>query len=103
MLTFRLGAMHYSIPAHLVQAICPLHSYTPIPFAQPGIVGVVSSEERSLVIVDVGPLFEQPRATIQPDAALLLVSLNGVDTGLLAAQILSAPGDMLHRLPTRSG
>jgi chemotaxis signal transduction protein len=91
LLMFRLGDAYYTIPARLVQGICPLLTYTPLPFTEPGIVGVVNINDRLLVVLDVRSLFQQPCTAPQRDARLLLVKLDGLDTGLLADSVPGHP------------
>jgi chemotaxis signal transduction protein len=95
-LLFRLGNACYTIPARLVQGICPLVTYTPLPFTEPGIVGVVNITERLLVVIDIRSLFQQLCTAPQRNALLLLVKLDGLDTGLLAD---SVPGHPARQQP----
>lgn len=93
-LLFRLGNACYTIPARLVQSICPLVTYTPLPFTEPGIVGVVNMADRLLVVIDIRSLFQQHCMAPQCNALLLLVKLDGLDTGLLADSVPGHPATL---------
>lgn len=88
---FRLGDAYYSLPTLCIRAIQPLGQYTPLPLTHAGIVGIVPTQGRLLVVVDIRPLLALPWVMPHPRAMLLQVTLNEMDVGLLVDSIVVAP------------
>lgn len=85
---FRLGEQHYRLPAHQVQGIQPLGFYTPVPFSDDYVVGVIKEQARQIVVLDVRPMLGQNKLPPLPDASIILLKLNGLAIGLLADGVL---------------
>jgi len=80
---FCLGNVYYGIPNYLINEICPLGNYIPLPFIHPGIVGLIWKHERPLPIIDMHYLTNMKPVTPTPDEALIIIQLAGMEIGLL--------------------
>ncbi len=88
LVVFRLGNATYGVPHHIVHAISPCPTWTPLPFTPACIVGVATIEERRLTVLDVRPLFHHAQTpVVQPQALLLRIHLAHVEVCLLAEHV----------------
>jgi hypothetical protein len=89
MVVFHSGTGSYGVPSHIVRAIQPLGPYTPLPFTQSYILGVVRVAERLMVVLDIRPLEARIACPPSPDMPMVIVGLDGLEVGLLAEQVTS--------------
>ncbi len=80
---FCLGNVYYGIPTYLINEICPLGNYIPLPFIHPGIVGLIWKHEHPLPIIDMHYLTNKEPVTPTPEEALIILQLAGMEIGLL--------------------
>lgn len=87
-LTFRLSDGEYSLPAQYVREVQALGDITPLPFTPAFFVGLVNLRGRLLAVLDIRPLLDIAQAPIQPQSFLLVLTVQGVEVGLLADEVV---------------
>jgi purine-binding chemotaxis protein CheW len=87
-LAFRIDASSYSIPARFVREVQPLGDCTPLPHTPAFVAGLVNVRGRLIAVLDIRPLLDMPQAALRPNAFLLILSVQGMDVGLLADEII---------------
>ncbi len=90
MVIFAIGNRKYGLPATMVRAIRPLGNYMPLPFTHPLIVGVFSTQQETIAILDIRPLVTYVQSIPHPDAEVLIVQLKKMEIGLLTDGIVAA-------------
>jgi chemotaxis signal transduction protein len=101
-LLFRIDATYYAVPAQLVSDIQPLGVYTPVPFTQPCIIGVVNVQSHILSVFDVRSLLHHKHTKPHPNAVLLCIRLHHIDIGLMADSIVQTPHVLASHSTTSS-
>lgn len=92
MVLFRLDKTRYGILTDQVYQIKRLQEYTPLPFTQRCIVGVVHIQDRMVAVLDLCQSEQAARIVHRfDDTWLIIVTLHGMDVGLLADEIIAAP------------
>lgn len=91
MVLFQREGRLYGIRQLVVQDIVSLGNYTPLPFTQPCILGLVHLADILLPVLDIVSLMSGTRKRPPHDACLIVVHLNDVEVGLLADSILPIP------------
>jgi purine-binding chemotaxis protein CheW len=110
-LTFQLGESAYGVAVELVREVQVLGSYTPLPGTPPFVLGLVNLRGQLLSALDLRPLLGLPRRAPRVGAVLLIVSVSGMQVGLLADEVLAirragvnlSPGLALAEGQTASG
>jgi purine-binding chemotaxis protein CheW len=106
LLAFRLGQDEYSIPAQYVREVQMLGDITPLPFTPACIIGLVNIRGRLLAALDIRPLLDIAAAPPQPQAFLLVLTVNGIEIGLLAdavVEVRRSDGQLAPVLATATG
>jgi purine-binding chemotaxis protein CheW len=85
---FRLGAGRYGVAARLVREVQPLAGYTPLPGTPPFVLGLINLRGHLLAALDIRPLLGSPTSSPNSGAALVIVSVGGVEVGLLADEVI---------------
>ncbi len=105
-LTFQLGPGSYSIPARFIREVQQLGNFTSLPHTPPFIVGLANIRGRLLTVLDIRPLLELPQTPPGSNAFLLVLTINGVEVGLLAdvvVEIRHSTDDLMPMLSTAGG
>ena len=87
-LTFRLGDGEYSVPAQYVREVQALGDVTPLPFTPAFVVGLVNLRGRLLTALDIRPLLDMAEAPPSSQAFLLILTVNGIEVGLMADAVV---------------
>lgn len=99
-LTFRLGVGRYSLPVRYVREVQPLTSYTPLPATPSFVVGLVNVRGRLLCALDIRPLLDIAFAPPPQNAALIIISANSVEMGLIADEVFEVQADSPELAPS---
>lgn len=84
-IVFSRGAVHYAIASDYVETIEPLGTYQPIPFTQPGLIGVVKIQNHVVSVFDIHVLLTRTRQRdLSPHTCVLVIKLRDTHVGLLA-------------------
>jgi purine-binding chemotaxis protein CheW len=105
-LTFQLGQGSYSIPARFIREVQQLGNCTSLPHTPPFIVGLANIHGRLLTVLDIRPLLELPQNPPLSNGFLLVLTINGVEVGLLAdvvVEIRHSADDLMPMISTAGG
>src|SRR3989344_2625189 len=85
---FRLGDMSLVAPLDHVLEILPPPSMTPVPGVKSWLKGVANVRGNLITIVDLSEYFGKPSVFLDDKARLLIISVPGLNTGLLVNEVL---------------
>src|SRR5580700_10565018 len=87
-LTFVLADERYGIPIQNVLEIVGLTDITPVPRTPRYIRGIINLRGRIIPVIDLRRKFDLPEAKLTPRTCIVVVQVEGVDTGLLVDKVL---------------
>jgi purine-binding chemotaxis protein CheW len=104
---FLLAGEKYAIDCCFVSEVAALGEYAPLPDAPAFILGVTSIRGRIVSIVDLGRFFDLPSVGLTDRNRVLVLSLEGMELGLLADSVDSVRrifvDELAEALPTLTG
>ncbi len=101
-ITFRIGESGFSVPVQFVREVQPLQHWTPLPTTPSFVVGLVNVRGKILTALDVRPLLNIAQTGMPQQPFLIILSVQGVEVGLLAESVVTVRHTDSELAPTLS-